>query len=152
MEASCREEGLWPCAGANAAQAQNRFARIVVAAMRFLLLLTDDGADMDGSPHFPKKILSAGHAIDDRSLADRSRVRRRPSFSPARGSDGGRCDGVSGASHPGDFSQYRGARGYESPESGALDPESAPPEGFFVPDAFAPADKLSTNPYASSMG
>jgi len=60
MEASCREEGLWPCAGPNAAQAQNRLARIVLAAMRFLLLLTDDGADMDGLPIFLKKFSLPG--------------------------------------------------------------------------------------------
>jgi hypothetical protein len=60
MEASCREEGLWPCAGPNAPQAQNRLARTVLAAMRFRLLLTDDGADMDGLPIFLKKIFVAG--------------------------------------------------------------------------------------------
>jgi hypothetical protein len=60
IEASCGEEGLWPCAGPNTAQAQNRFARIVLAAMRFLLLLTDAGADMDGLPIFLKKIFVAG--------------------------------------------------------------------------------------------
>jgi hypothetical protein len=54
MDASCREEGLWPCAGPNAAQAQDRLAKIVFAAMRFLLLLTDEGVDMDGLPIFPE--------------------------------------------------------------------------------------------------
>src|SRR3984893_7435901 len=52
MEASCREEGPWPCAAPNAAQAQNRLAKIVLAAIRFLLLLTDGSADMDGLPIF----------------------------------------------------------------------------------------------------
>lgn len=60
MEASCREERLWPCAGPNAAQAQNRLARIVLAAMGFLLLLTNDGADIDGLPIFLKKFSSPG--------------------------------------------------------------------------------------------
>jgi len=55
MEASGREDGLWPCAGPNAAQAQNRLARIVLAAMR-----SDDGADMDGLPIFPEKLFGAG--------------------------------------------------------------------------------------------
>ena len=55
MEASGREEGLWPCAGPNAAHTQNRLAGIVLAAMRFLLLLTDDDADMDGLSIFLKK-------------------------------------------------------------------------------------------------
>lgn len=45
MEASCREERPWPCAGPNAAQAQNRLAKIALAAMPFLLLLTDGSAD-----------------------------------------------------------------------------------------------------------
>ena len=54
MEASCRDKEPWPCAGPNAAQAQNRLARIVLAAMRFLLLLTDGSADMvRWSPHLP---------------------------------------------------------------------------------------------------
>jgi hypothetical protein len=61
MEASCRKKGPWPCAGANAAQAQNRLAKIVLAAMRFLLLLIDGSADMVGqSPHFAGNIFVAG--------------------------------------------------------------------------------------------
>jgi len=48
VEASCREKGPWPFAGPNAAQAQNRLAKIVRAAMRFLLLLTDGSAGMVG--------------------------------------------------------------------------------------------------------
>src|SRR5262249_52765502 len=60
MEASCREEELWACADPNAAQAQNRLGRIVLAATRFLLLLTDDGADMDGLSPSPEKIFVAG--------------------------------------------------------------------------------------------
>src|SRR6266853_866343 len=58
-----------------------------------------------GARQVRTNLLSAGHAIHDRSFADQSRVRRasdlRPSFSPARGSDGGRCDGFGGAPHPG---------------------------------------------------
>ena len=61
VEASCREKGPWPCAGPNAAQAQNRLAKMVRAAMRFLLLLTDGSAGMVGrSPHFAGNIFVAG--------------------------------------------------------------------------------------------
>jgi hypothetical protein len=71
MEASCREEGLWPCAGPNGAQAQNRLARIVLAVVRFLLLLTDDGADMDGLPIFLKKFSLPGRHKSTMSDATR---------------------------------------------------------------------------------
>jgi hypothetical protein len=47
MEASCRE-APWPCAGPNAAPAQNRPAKIVFAAVRFLAQLIGGNANMDG--------------------------------------------------------------------------------------------------------
>jgi hypothetical protein len=51
MEASCRE-APWPCAGPNAAPAQNRPAKIVLTAVGFPALLIGKNADMDDLPIF----------------------------------------------------------------------------------------------------
>jgi hypothetical protein len=64
VEVPCCEKRLWPCAGANAVQAQKRLARIVLAAaMRFLLLLIDDSTDMGGLPIFLRKFSLPGRHI-----------------------------------------------------------------------------------------
>src|ERR1700674_385719 len=97
MEASCGE-APWPCAGPNAAPAQNRPAKIVPAAARLLTLLIGENADMDGLLIYvrvlifslPRSRKSTSHAARNAASASKSSANQAPSTHDP----GQRCNGT----------------------------------------------------------